>query len=116
MLKAFEGRTEVDKHLLFAAFRDKMSEASKGSLKFPVDVDESRQDPLVWELRWEVDRRIYRLYFGEPANDLTLLVALLFHYKGERGRKVLSSNDQTHLHKRAAMRYHKGKVSNWGNP
>ncbi len=116
MSRAFVGLTDVDKHLLVAAFRDKILQASKGLLQFPADVVDSRQDPVVWELRWEIDRSIYRLYFGEPAHDLTLLVALLFHYKGESGRKVLSSNDQTYLHQRAAMRYHKGKASNWGNP
>ena len=115
MLSAFEGRTVVDRQLLFAAFQDKMGQASKGLLEFPTDVVESRQDPVVWEIRWEIERKIYRLYFGEPTHDLTLLVALLFHCKGERGRRVLSSHDQTQLHKRAATRFHKGIASNWGN-
>jgi hypothetical protein len=115
MSSTFEGRPAVDKQLLFAALNDRMLQASNGLLEFPADVDESRQDPVVWELRWEVDDMLCRLYFGEPAHDLTLLVALLFHHKGERGRKVMSSSEQTQLHKQAAKRYHEGKASNWGN-
>jgi hypothetical protein len=114
MSSAFEGRTDVDKQLLLAALRDKMLQASNGLLEFPADVDESKQDPVVWELRWEIEGMLYRLYFGEPAHDLSLLVALLFHYKGERGRKVMSSSEQTQLHKHAVKRYHEGKASNWG--
>ena len=115
MSRAFEGLTDVDKNLLLAAFRDKMLQASKGLLKFPADVVDSRQDSAVWEIRWEIDRSIYRLCFGEPPRDLTLLVALLFHYKGESGGKVLSSKEQTHLHQRAALRYQIGIAANWGN-
>lgn len=111
---ALAGLTEVDRQLHLAAIRNTMREASFGRLFPRRGVRCVSQDPI-FELRWDVDGRLWRLYEGEPAIEPNVLVALRFH------EKDVTSNDDEEIHALqdeqiaiAEDRYRRGLPSRWG--
>jgi len=84
MAQVFSGLTDVAKVALYAEFNDTMRLAAMGELNRGdfVDVAKVFVAPELWELRWDTDGVLYRLYHAEPPRNNDVLAALRFHTKG----------------------------------
>jgi hypothetical protein len=69
-------RGEVEARLLRAA---------AGELDRPVELCPIRDQPELWEIRWQFEARPFRLYYAEPENEPETLLALRFHWKKING-------------------------------
>ncbi|WP_410783069.1 hypothetical protein [Leifsonia sp. SIMBA_070] len=112
--EALSDMSQPDRELHFAAIRYVMREATYGRLYPRRGVRCVSRQPI-FELRWEISGRLWRLYEGEPVFEPNLLIALRFH------EKDVSTNDDELIRSRqddeigiAEDRYGRGLPSRWG--
>ncbi|MEF2977280.1 hypothetical protein [Subtercola sp. YIM 133946] len=115
MAAVFEGLTNIQKHALYAEISSVMQLAQEGGLTPQDEVKKIAQDPVLWELRWNVDGKQYRLYHAEPSSDLSILVSLRFHLKDTSGDPLSVTARQNGEIQRAILRYHDPDNTLWGN-
>lgn len=105
--------TEADRQLHLAAVLATMRAAAAGTLWPRTGVRCVSQEPI-FELRWNEDGRLWRLYEGEPRTEPNLLVALRFHEKRIDDDDRLTRSLQDDEIALAERRYGVGIATRWG--
>lgn len=105
--------TETDRQLHLAAVRGTMRAAAAGTLWPRTGVRCVSHEP-VFELRWNENGRLWRLYEGEPQAEPNLLVALRFHEKQIDHDARLTRSLQDDEIGVAERRYAAGIATRWG--
>ena len=73
-----------------------------------------RRDPSLWEIRWDLAGRLWRLYHAEPAPAPGYLVALRFHEKDLAGGDTRVRAAQNEHVDSSAYCYNAGRRTLWG--
>jgi hypothetical protein len=78
------------------------------------DIGPIRGHPMLFELRWNFGREIYRLVHAEPPRLPDHLIGLRFHQKSLVGSKKDIQDAQDGEVATAKLRYMAGDSSDWG--
>lgn len=106
---------QIDRELAIATIGETIEAAARGNLENGTDLLPISIDPEVWELRFQFPSGLFRLYYGEPFDHPSMLVALRFHQKLILGTDVETEDAQNGEIARAALRYVGGRASVWAN-
>lgn len=73
-------------------------------------------DPVVWEIKLDYDRLLYRFYFAEPGRLPGRMIGLMPHVKEILEDKAATNDAQTECIRNATGRYSLGGDWDWGVP
>lgn len=98
-------RTQADYDMCVEEVAARKRRASAGRLQPPHAATPVRIVPLLWEIRWDFDGRLLRLYHAEPRRAPQVLLALLYHWKDTSGSQAAIDAAQDAEMLRAGDRY-----------
>ena len=105
----------TDRELVLGLVSEKNELAASGDLADSDDIKPVSFDPEVWELRYEFNGLLYRLYFAEPYTHPHHLVALKFHVKTVDEAEQEIKDAQSAEMAAACIRFNAGEKNNWGS-
>jgi hypothetical protein len=104
----------LEAELVAAGMNEILDAAALGQLD-DEDVAKVSSDPDMWELRFPIQERIYRVYIAEPASHPNNLIALRFHEKLILPTQTEIDDAQNAEIGRATVRFRAGLALNWGH-
>lgn len=106
----------ADQALRQAEVHDLLSRAEQGQLAQPEDAKQIQLDRDLREIRFRFGKEHFRLYFAEPVEEPTLLLALHCHRKLTAGSRAAVKHDQDRHIQIAQRRFLLGRAHHWGLP
>ncbi len=103
-------RTQADYDMCVAEVEVRKRRAAAGKLHPPDELKPVRTEPLLWEVRWDFDGRLLRLYHAEPRKAPKTLLALLYHWKRDQGTPTEIDDAQEAEMVRAGDRYRRSDL------